>query len=63
MTVDPPYVENGKHVVLGCHYDLEKDNLYSVKWYRGTFEFYRYLPSDSVSKKVFGYPGFDVDVS
>lgn len=63
MTIDPPYVENGKHVSLGCHYKLEGEPLYSVKWYRGTFEFYRYSPSENPPKKIFTYPGFYVDVS
>lgn len=63
MTVDPPYVENGKHVVLGCHYDLQGDPLYTVKWYRGTFEFYRFSPVENPSQKVFPFQGIHVDRS
>ncbi|KAK6638393.1 hypothetical protein RUM44_008822 [Polyplax serrata] len=63
MTIEPPYVENGRHATLSCLYELEGDPLYSVKWYRGTFEFYRYSPSENPPKKIFTYPGFHVDLS
>lgn len=63
MTVDPPYVKNGTDAVLGCHYDLQGKPLLSVKWYRGTFEFYRYSPADKPPQKTFRIQGMDVEVS
>ena len=38
------YAEVGQELSLSCAYDLEDDVLYSLKWYRGDTEFYRYLP-------------------
>lgn len=63
MTVEPPYVENEKHVLLGCHYDLQGVPLLSVKWYRGTFEFYRYSPADKPPQKIFPFRGINVELS
>ncbi|XP_026475713.1 uncharacterized protein LOC113380863, partial [Ctenocephalides felis] len=40
MTI-PEAVPSGESVVLQCHYDLEGDPLYTVKWYRGRSEFFR----------------------
>lgn len=50
-------------VTLQCKYDLEGDDLYTVKWYKGTKEFYRYIPKELPSTQVFPLPGIDVDVS
>ncbi|XP_060516551.1 uncharacterized protein LOC132696032 isoform X2 [Cylas formicarius] len=47
---------------LRCSYDLEKDVLYSVKWYRGLHEFYRYTPSEHPPTKTFPFVGIIVDV-
>jgi hypothetical protein len=46
-----------------CQYDLEDAPLYSVKWYRGNFEFYRFSPGEKPSIKIFPYSGIYVDVS
>ncbi|KAL1464324.1 hypothetical protein WDU94_003982 [Cyamophila willieti] len=53
----------GQDTVLQCFYDLEGIPLYSVKWYRGRHEFYRFSPSEHPSSKIFPIPGIDVDVS
>lgn len=50
-------------VTLQCEYDLEGEPLYTVKWYKGTKEFYRYIPKELPSTLVFPLPGIDVDVS
>ena len=42
----PDYVRQGEDVSFTCNYDMEKDMLYAVKWYRGSEEFYR---------QVYGY--------
>jgi hypothetical protein len=61
--VVPSIVEKGSDASLLCQYDLEDAPLYSVKWYRGSFEFYRYTPGENPASKIFHYEGFKVDVS
>lgn len=59
----PLAVRRGENVHLICNYDLENDTLYSVKWYKGRREFYRYLPKENPAMKLFALPGITVDVS
>ncbi|XP_031340523.1 uncharacterized protein LOC116168683 [Photinus pyralis] len=59
----PRAVRAGHSVTLGCDYDLEDAPLYSVKWYRGTDEFYRYVPKEEPPTRVFPQGGLHVDVS
>lgn len=61
--VVPEAVERGSKVEMRCLYDLEQEDLYSVKWYRGDREFYRYSPRDVPPLRIFGIPGIEVDVS
>lgn len=63
LLVDPPAVRRGQHATLRCLYNLEGAPLYSVKFYRGLREFYRYSPSEVPSSKTFPFPGIYVDVS
>lgn len=56
----PPAVVQGHKAVLKCIFDLEGDKLYSVKWYRGAGEFYRFTPSDVDPIKQFKIKGFHV---
>lgn len=63
LHVDPPSVRRGQHATFICSYDLDGAPLYSVKFYRGIHEFYRYSPSELPTSKVFQYIGFNVDVS
>lgn len=58
----PEAVQRGQEAILRCHYDLQDTPLYSVKWYRGTHEFYRYSPSENPSIKSFKITGIYVDV-
>lgn len=48
---------------LECHYDLDGESLYSVKWYKDGNEFYRFVPRDTPPTQVFDLPGVTVDVS
>uniref|UniRef100_A0AAR5PYJ6 Ig-like domain-containing protein n=2 Tax=Dendroctonus ponderosae TaxID=77166 RepID=A0AAR5PYJ6_DENPD len=50
-------------VSLQCNYDLEGETLYTVKWYKGSNEFYRFIPKEHPDSKVFPLPGIYVDVS
>ncbi|XP_071053933.1 uncharacterized protein [Onthophagus taurus] len=59
----PRAVRVGHSVTLECEYDLEKAPLYSVKWYRDSQEFYRYVPKEEPPTRVFPFPGLHVDVS
>lgn len=50
-------------VTLQCDFDLEGEPLYTVKWYKGAKEFYRYIPKELPSTLIFPWPGIEVDVS
>jgi hypothetical protein len=63
LQVIPPVVERGNQVELVCHYDLQSAPLYTIKFYRGNWEFYRYTPADDHPRKFFPFTGLDVDVS
>ncbi|KAK8404657.1 hypothetical protein O3P69_007719 [Scylla paramamosain] len=59
----PAHQVTGKAVELDCNYNLEGDTLYSVTWYRGRDEFYRYTPGDRNPIDIFELPGVAVDTS
>lgn len=59
----PNAIQSGRNVIMTCDYDLEDDMLYSVKWYKGRREFFRYTPKEIPSIKTFNIPGIRVDVS
>lgn len=31
----PNAIQSGRNAILTCEYELENDDLYSVKWYKG----------------------------
>ncbi|KAI9575935.1 hypothetical protein GQX74_011736, partial [Glossina fuscipes] len=59
----PTAVKRSDNAILICNYDIENDTLYSVKWYRGRREFYRYTPKENPAWKIFSLtnPGINVD--
>lgn len=59
----PNHIRMGESARLECHYDLDGESLYSVKWYKDGNEFYRYVPRDMPPAQVFVLPGVSVDVS
>lgn len=63
LLVEPPAVRRGQSVALRCDYQLVEAPLYSIKFYRGQMEFYRYTPGEYPPTKVFQFPGIRVDVS
>uniref|UniRef100_A0A1B6M839 CD80-like immunoglobulin C2-set domain-containing protein n=2 Tax=Graphocephala atropunctata TaxID=36148 RepID=A0A1B6M839_9HEMI len=62
LLLNPPVVERGKNVELVCKYDLEGVPLYTIKFYRGTHEFYRYSPMDVPPIKLFLFHGLEIDL-
>ncbi|XP_045137266.1 uncharacterized protein LOC123519814 [Portunus trituberculatus] len=68
-TIIPVYKIRGENAELYCHYDVEGEVLYSVKWYKDDEEFYRYMPGTSSSlsttspQSIFPRPGIYVDSS
>jgi len=46
----PEWVHSGDEVELICKYDLGREHIYSVKWYKDNAEIWRYLPSDKYQK-------------
>ncbi|KAL1398690.1 hypothetical protein pipiens_002346 [Culex pipiens pipiens] len=63
LVIKPPWVRRGQEAQLHCQYEMEGAPLYSVKWYRGTLEFYRYSPFENPPAKIFPFTGIKVDVS
>lgn len=60
----PQAVKRGSNALFTCNYDMENDTLYSVKWYKGKREFYRYTPKENPAMKVFPMTsGLNVEVS
>lgn len=65
----PTMVVMGQPVWLNCSYDLENEELYSIKWYHWNAdseakgEFYRWIPKDSPPGQMFQMEGIYLDVS
>ncbi|XP_041987071.1 uncharacterized protein LOC121738872 [Aricia agestis] len=59
----PGHAAEGGSALLGCQYDLEGEELYSVKWYKDGQEFYRYVPSNTETISYFPMTGVMVDIS
>jgi len=51
----------GSSTRLECKYDLQGEELYTVKWYKDGHEFYRFLPSESPEIQTFNVTGVHVD--
>lgn len=59
----PEHVVLNETVRMQCNFNLDKELLYSVKWYKDGHEFYRYVPRDAPSVLIFPVPGVNVNVS
>ncbi|RZF33048.1 hypothetical protein LSTR_LSTR017323, partial [Laodelphax striatellus] len=57
----PQYKLRGELAVLECHYELEGDSLYAVKWYKENEEFYRYVPKSNPPQSSYRVDGIKVD--
>ena len=54
----------GERATLQCIFDMEGEELYSVKWYKAGHEFFRYIPGDRDQRiTTFNLPGITVEVS
>ena len=54
----PPFKIGGGSAMLGCDFDPQGEQVYSVKWYKGGQEIYRYMPSNKLHPvAVFPRPG------
>ncbi|XP_055639288.1 uncharacterized protein LOC129777185 [Toxorhynchites rutilus septentrionalis] len=58
----PTAVTLGSAAVLICECDLPDEDLYSVKWYKGKHEFFRYTSKEIPSIKIFPKAGINVNV-
>ncbi|XP_031763262.2 uncharacterized protein LOC113510262 [Galleria mellonella] len=63
LRISPPVVQRGSDATLACLYQLTDAPLYSVKWYRGRHEFYRYSPTETPATKIFPFAGINVDLA
>ncbi|CAB0042838.1 unnamed protein product [Trichogramma brassicae] len=63
LEVSPQAVEQGHEATLRCHYELEEAPLYSLKYYRGSYEFYRYSPNERPQTKIFNFTWIEVDIN
>lgn len=59
----PTPVGPGETAMMLCSYDLEDEPLYTVTWYKGRQEFFRFVPKELPHTRVFPLPGIHVDVS
>ena len=59
----PEYIQKGQTADLTCSFNLGGDKLYSVKWYKGRHEFYRYMPGQDPVIKTFPVKGMEINVS
>lgn len=57
----PQTVEVGGAAELDCEWEQEGDTMYSIKWYQGSNEFYRYTPSTQHQVQIFDPTTLDVD--
>ena len=56
------WVTIGESAKLVCDYDLGRDAMYSIKWFKDDAELYRYIPTNQpVQYKSFNYPGVVVN--
>ncbi len=61
--VAPKWVDTGERTKLLCDYDLQRDAIYSLKWYKDGKEIFRYVPTNNPQYKSFRSPGVLVQVN
>jgi len=58
----PDTVLRGHNIQFNCTFTLEDEKLFAIKWYRGNYEIFRYLPSSNVPRKTFPLEGYNVSM-
>ncbi|XP_063621353.1 uncharacterized protein LOC134793647 [Cydia splendana] len=59
----PEAIGVGAGTTLGCRWTLDPgEQLYTVKWYHGAQEFFRFVPKELPNTRVFSQTGISVDV-
>ncbi|CAM1314701.1 Uncharacterised protein g6627 [Pycnogonum litorale] len=53
----------GEDAELFCAFNMENKKLYALKWFKDNIEFYRYLPKETPSTKIYDTDGVVVDRS
>ncbi|XP_047737909.1 uncharacterized protein LOC108676436 [Hyalella azteca] len=61
--VAPPWLAVGGSGDLECQFSLGSETLYSIKWYQGINEIYRYTPGKVRTQQVFHNNFLSVDVN
>ncbi|CAB4060472.1 unnamed protein product [Lepeophtheirus salmonis] len=59
----PEHIQKGQTADLTCSYNLGGDTLYSVKWYKGRHEFFRYMPHEYPAVKIFPVKGMKINMT
>lgn len=60
----PRYMDLHQAAILTCNFDLGEGKLYSIKWYKDEFEFFRYMPDNKPAQiQTFPLHGVNLDVS
>ena len=58
----PPFTLGGEQAKLVCDYDPQEEEVYSVKWYKGGQEIFRFLPSSHDNPiTVYPRPGVTIN--
>lgn len=58
----PEYAIAGDTIELTCNHRLQPDRLYSVRWFKDSVEFYRFVPSGAPMKSSLMLPDVVTDV-
>ncbi|XP_046668310.1 uncharacterized protein LOC124359540 isoform X1 [Homalodisca vitripennis] len=59
----PSHANLGHSITLYCWFNLDANKLYSVKWYKDEFEFFRFMPANKPEMQVFPLAGIMLDES
>lgn len=59
----PAIIQKGQSPVFECAFTLDDEMLYAIKWYRGNYEIFRFVPTESPNVKTFPLEGYNVSVS
>ncbi|CAL4136598.1 unnamed protein product, partial [Meganyctiphanes norvegica] len=58
----PEDASEGEDVSLVCEYAIQEKDIYSIKWYKGSREFFRVTPGEVPERQVFKVSGVKIDL-